>query len=290
MTETNTQVSPLRPDVPLRDEDGRKTANVRHRTLRQWEQALDLAAERKWRDGSTRGDRKFTGTASAEEYARMLREGWPECLQDAEGLGGMSTDAAERLQFERSPGGVFPVVPAALAGAPDAMLAVRPLPADNVRAVTLIFDTSYNCYVNVDTVLEYAQQIMRLIAWLSANRIDTAVYSVMCAQQGDVRNIYLTPIKRSDDVLQPERIATTLHPSFLRRAWFAMVEHEYHDYDDKPGARYCKRGYGYAVDVQAHELRQLLPDAQSVVLMPKPGRGDPEKALYEALSLKLRQE
>ena len=286
---------PYRPDQPVRNSSGKQVATHRFRTLQQMCDALDWSIE----DADNRpskssikretGRKTWTGTNTPEDYVDMLRNGWQHGVKNVEGLDGLSSDRAERLHFERNVGGVFPVVPAYLAGAPDAMLDVRPAPTDSVRGLTLVIDSSFHAGVDASTALKYAQSVMRLVAWLQSEQIDVSVYIVCPIQFDGKRFIYTTPIRESGQVLQPERIAAVVHPSWLRRAWFAMVEREYYEYDEK-SCRSCTCGFGHVAHASADELRQVLPEAYSVIMLPKVGSGDPELAVKESISLKLRKE
>jgi hypothetical protein len=231
----------------------------------------------------------WTGTQTDAEYLDMLENGWALGVQDVEGLDGLSSDSRERLSFSRNVGGVFPVVPAYLAGAPDSMLDVRPMPTDAVRGLTLVIDSSFHSGVRASTALEYARSVMRLIAWLQSEQIETSVYIVCPIQFGSRRLIYTTPVHETGQILQPERIASVVHPSWLRRAWFALIEREYYQYGMQE-CGVCKGGYGKCRHVNADEMRQALPEAYSVIMLPKVGSGDPMDAVKESISLKLRQE
>lgn len=281
------------PDVAIRDpKTRRKTATLRRRTLDEMTKALDWSIAQRDDNGrsySSTSHGEWSGTKTADEYRDMLRDGWRAGVEDVEGLDGLTTDRSERLDFVRNVGGVFPVVPAAIAGAPDAMLDVRPMPADNVRAVTLVIDASFNAGVRSETALDYARKVMQLVAWLQAEQIDVSVYTTVAVQMRGMRCIYLTQIRESGTVLQPERIAVAVHPSWLRRAWFAMCEREYHEFG-LPGTEVCGGGYGQSRHASADELRQCLPDAQSVIALPKVGDGDPEATVREALNIKIRRE
>lgn len=286
--------NPFRPDVAIRDDNGKKTATLRYRTLAQMTDALDWANDDDNDNGRAKscreesGESPWSGTNTADEYIGMLRDGWKHGVQDVEGLDGLSSDRAEKLTFVRDVGGVFPIIPAYLAGVPDNMLSVRPMPSDAVRGLTLVIDSSFHAGVRGDTVLEYARNVMKLIAWLQAEQIDTSIYVVCPIQFGQRRIIYTTPIRETGDVLQPERIAAVIHPSWLRRAWFAMVEREYYEYGMKE-CQTCLGGFGQVRHVNADEMRQVLPEAYSVIMLPKVGSGNPMAAVRESISLKLRQ-
>lgn len=272
---------------------GARSTTLRTRTISDMQGALqrrmdDPKALKQEGNESITGRRGFTGTENAEEYRNMLRDGWAHGVEGVEGLDGLSTDHAERINFVRSVGGAFPIVPAFLSGAPDAMLMPTPQPADSVRGLTLVIDSSFNCSVNANEVLDYAKSIMKLVAWLQAEQIETAIYSTISMSHSGAKYLYITPIREAGDVMQPERIAAIVHPSFLRRAWFAMIEVEHYDHKLK-GASMCESCYGYPQTATAEELRVAIPEAYSVILLPKVGHGDPMKAVQESETFKLRR-
>jgi hypothetical protein len=283
-----------RPDREFTNERDQKFT-VRYRTKKDMADALDWAMSTSSNrgEGASTKSGKWSGTREPAEYVTMLREGWKHGVEDVEGLEGLSSDAAEALEFYRDVGGVFPVVPAYLAGAPDNMLAVRPAPADRVRGLTLVIDSCFDAGVHQNTVLEYAQSVMRLVAWLQAEKVDVSVYSIVPIWFSQKRYVYVTPIRETGEILQPERIASVVHPSWLRRAWFAMIEREGYACDGKyPGSREAARhgGYGSITQATADEMRAILPEAFSVIMLPKVGRTDPAKAVQDAINLKLRRE
>lgn len=290
---------PFKPDVDILDANGDRKAIFRMRTIEEMADSINWSIDRynsdsrdaiKWasqREES--GNRSWYGTPNAGAYLDMLRDGWAAGVEGVEGLEGLSTDRAERLTFNRNVGGVFPVVPAYLAGAPDAMLEVRPAPVDNVRGLTLVIDSSFHSGIKGKTVLEYAQTVMKLVAWLQAEQIETSVYIVQTMDMADQqRIIYGTPVREAGDAFMPERIAACLHPSWLRRAWFAQCEREYVEYN-LPGTGVCRHSYGHPRHATGDEMRKVLPDAYSVIMLPKVGEGDPKKAVQEAINIKLKQ-
>ena len=285
------------PDRKLKRPDGntRKKCTVyRQRTLDDITVAMRWAMASDKRDkldscAPERGGYSWRGTPDIETYAMMLHDGWPEGIENAEGLEGICTDDNESLTLVRDVAGAFPNVPAHIAGSPQAMWNMSPQVAERVRGLTLVVDGSYNCRVNPETVFEYAQSVMRLVAWLSAERIECSVYVMDCTKlQGGGKYLYTIPIHLAGDVLQPERVAAILHPSFLRRGWFALIEREHYEFS-LPGSSSCTSNYGHSATATMQELQQVLPDAYSVVILPKVGQGDPMKAVQESETLKLRR-
>lgn len=236
---------------------------------------------------SVKGAKNFTGTRSADEYASMLRYGWPDGVSGmAEALDGITSDQAERLEFVRNVAGAFPIVPAHIAGSPLSMLMPTQQRSDQVRGLTLVINGSYPCMVDSSTALEYARSVMRLVAWLQAERLDAAIYIASAMRLEQTHAVYITPIRSLGSVYQPERIAAACHTSFLRRAWFAMLELEYVD-QGLAGASACRECYGYPQTLTTEMLRNILPDAESVILMPAVGSHDPTRAVQEAINVRL---
>jgi len=199
----------LLPDRKIKNGNtrGRKNTTLRVRTIEQVQHALDtriIEVRDKPTcigDSSVKGSESFTGTESADQYSTMLRDGWPEGIQGAAGLDGLSTDHSEKIQFVRSVGGAFPIVPAFLHGAPDAMLMPTPQPADSVRGLTLVIDSAFHCGIGSAEVLDYAQSVMKLVAWLAAEQIETAIYTTTAMGHGGGRYLYVVPIKEAGAIL-----------------------------------------------------------------------------------------
>ncbi len=276
----------LRPDLTVGE------TTVRFRTVANLQEALERSmtdSEKYRRLASITGGFSFTGTHDAAEYIRMLREGWPQGVQGVEGLDGLSTDAAERLTFVRNVGGAFPIVPAYLSGAPDSMLMPTPDKRDNVRGLTLVIDSSYHCGIDAKTCLAYAKSVMRLVAWLQAEQIETAIYLSIALMSNGHKLLYVIPVREAGEIMMPERIAALVHPSGFRRGFFAMLEREHYDYE-LVHTSICKHAYGYPTTATPDEMRTVIPEAYSVIMLPKVGSGDPLKAVQESETFKLRRE
>lgn len=281
----------FRPDVTVQTDSG--SFIVRHRTIEDYERTLDLAIAHKGKlpgaygKASTENGREFAGT-NPGEYRNMLVRGWPEGIEGAEGLDGLVSDQLTRFQLQRNVAGSFANVPAHLAGHPAAMYEMR-VEQSEKRGLTLVVDLTFNCTVDADIVKQFARKVMRLVAWLQAQQIEIAVYGMVLERMNGQDYCYPITIREHGQVLQPERIAALIHPSWLRRAWFSMLE-----YDAHQGCRAAQdatiSGYGFPRYGNAELYRQILPEAYAVVMLPKPGDGDPEKTIMDAVNLKLRKE
>jgi len=276
-------VTVFRADIKLPSKERRGGVIVRHRTVADYAYGMVEGERINPRSGLSQ---EFCATRNAAEYNDMLTNGWPDAVEGVEGLDGLTSDEAPRPGFVRDVGGSFPIVPAYLAGHPASMLACRALPSETVRGLTLVIDGCYNGGIDTDKVLNYARCCMRLVAWLQAEQIDTSIYVVNASRlAGPGTYLYVTPVHESGQIPQPERIAAILHPSFLRRAWHQML-----NYEDSvlhlPGS--CS-GAGHPTSANAAELRDVLPEAFSIVMLPHVGTGNPDAAIKEAINLKLRR-
>lgn len=288
-------MSIFRPDRIVKDNHGNDWI-IRFRPIEQYAVTLDAAiaaTDAKYRasgDNSGNGGAKWFGTSSREEYRDMLRNGWAHGVKDTEGLDGLCSDLIDRFQLTPSVAGAFANVPAFLAGHPQSMYQLRTSQSDK-RGVSLVVDACFSGCVDGNTVLEYAKSVMRLVAWLQTQQIETSVYVTVPILLDGKRLCYLTPVREAGQILQPERIAACLHPSWLRRAWFSMLEYETYAESD----RYARSGvsgrhYGSVVNNDAAVLREILPAAFAVILLPKVGEGNPDNAVREALNLKLKRD
>jgi hypothetical protein len=288
-------MSIFRPERDLKDKRGNNWT-VRFRSIEQYAMTLDRSIEDHSEKNyhASKADREmgknWFGTSSIEEYRDMLRDGWPTGVKDTEGLDGLCTDLIDRFSLVPSVAGAFANVPAFLAGHPQSMYQLRTSQSEK-RGVSLVIDSCFSGGLRGETILNYAKSIMRLIAWLQTQQIETSVYVTVPIVFQSKRFIYLTPVREAGQILQPERIAACLHPSWLRRAWFSMVEYE----AQVDNCQYSKSGvksrsYGSVIYNDAEILRQVLPEAFAVILLPKPGEGNPENAVKETLNLKLRRD
>ena len=276
-------MNPYQADIPLAaDHIGRI------RTISEITASLQWAMQNKSRPEVQQTSSQLSawnGTDTPQEYIDMLRDGWDAGVEGVEGLDGLSSDAMTQLAWTHEVAGAVPVIPRCISGHPQRML--RPIQAaQSKRGLTLIIDGTYNGSVEPDTVLEYAQTVMRLLAWLAAERIETAVYAAGTTSQRRKRYTYLVQVRASGDVMQPERIATILHPAYLRRAMFAQREREKNQY--KMATSIAGSNYGSSQTTNPKHIARMVDECYSVVMLPKVGCGDPTKAVHEALNFKLQ--
>lgn len=275
----------MRSDYTITDSE-RTNVVVRWRTIAEYADMLREAIASGGSGGGARASAPFAGTANASEYLTMLETGWPDGVHGVEGLDGLSVDAEARPTLQRSVAGCFPSVPDFIAGSPLSMYDVQRLPSEH-QSVCLVINAATPGSTDASVILEYAHSVMRLIAALHAQHLDAAIVLMVRLHMGSRDYCYPVRIRELGQVLQPERIAATLHPSWLRRAFFSAIDHDAHNGCKDAGSA-SNSGYGSAQGIDGELCRQLLPDARSVLILPQPGEGDPTKAVQEALSVKLR--
>jgi hypothetical protein len=266
-----------------------RTFVYRRRTLTDIVDAMRWSNEDSGRPLSSKSGRSsWTGTDSLDAYRDMLQYGWPEAMQDRPtDLDDLFTDAADQLAFLPDVAGAFPIVPAYLSGRPDCMLRPVPQPSDRLRSVTLILDGSFNASTEAETVRRHAFSVMALVAQLEAERVEVAVEIVVSTEVRGQAVVYSSPVRQMGEALQPERLAAMLHPSWLRRCWFAQVEYD-HYVQKLAHTGQCRSGFGRAAGVDRSMIEAALPEAQCVIVLPKPGRGNPASAAREAINVRLK--
>lgn len=253
------------------------------------QEALEKLDTRTMGTSSVRGTKDFTGTKDMGEFLDMLKNGWPEGIKNAKGLDGLASDHHERLQFVPDVAGAFPIVPAYLQGDPMSMRCPVQSPTENTRSLTLVIDQCVNAGVTSRSMLDYAQEIMRVVAWLSAERIECSVVSIVANQIKGNLYYWVTELKAKGDVLQPERLATCVHTSWFRRGWFSVMEHEYHEHE-MPNMDRCRGGYGSATNITLSDLPLMLDEeSSSIVMLPKADNSDASDAINRAINLKLKR-
>ena len=266
---------------------------VRHYRVSDYAQALrerinstlDFAGRQ-----SLEGSQYFTATKDASEYADMLANGWPAGMPKAKsGLDGLATDAAQALELIRSVAGAFPMVPTMLAGQPDHMLLPVRQSADRVRSISLVINAAFQAGVRSEDVLAYAHSVMRFVAWLEAEQVEASVF-LSSTNRFDKKTVtYITPIREAGSFMQAERIAAMVHPSWHRRAWFALLECEAKALGKtSPECQATHGGYGYPRETPLEVLQVALPYSESVAVLPAPGGCNPDEAIEHAVNLKLR--
>lgn len=257
------------------------------------ERALQLVKDGEGTGGASLCDDsrvEWSGNVTRGETIDLLRCGLNEREQGTEGLDGLVSDSAPSWIIRPNVAGAFPNVPAYLAGHPESMLALMRQSTDKARKLTLVYSCGYKALVRPKQVHAYRHAVNRLVHWLSANRIACDVFAVDANYLSDgYRAYYIWHVQSADSPLQPERVSMTLHPAFMRRAWFDLLAMEYALYN-LPGSASCRGGYGRAIEPRLDILKQALKDydINSLVLLPHISSvDDPDTAIRKSINLKL---
>lgn len=283
----------MQPDIILDGEVGKRPTVARWRTLADFVVAFESEAAS---DGSSHERTQYykEWSGCTIDWARdvLLGRGWDEAVSSCEGLDGLTSDSDYRPQLVRSVAGAFPIVPVYLQGDPQCIYDVRQEKSDAKRALTLIIDMGYSAAVKAAEAMRHAQAIMRVVAWMQAEQIACEVISADATlfignSEGKACIDYtLYRVKRADMPYAPERIASALHPGWLRRVSFSLVEHHAKAGilpKDAPG------NYGRSQQLDLRLLAKAIPDAESIVVTPKVGTVNPEQALKHVINLKLKR-
>ncbi len=177
------------------------------------------------KDESRTGSESFTGSRSFEHSMELAEQG---CSKTREAIHEASfrvvTDSLPEWEF--SPVGAFPCIPAYAAGVPENMFTQSewgtPIPKPIVRIVVNI---GANCNVTTQEIINRGAAVLALI-----DRVQAAGQRVeLVAEWSTTRErnwyIFSVTVKRPEEPADLDRISYAMaHPSMLRRSGFRAME------------------------------------------------------------------
>ena len=214
----------------------------------------------------------WTMTDSLEDAKTMGRRGWsegakilsrmanPKLSHDTAAALGM--DMPSRQHFmEPSAAGHTALVPEFLAGQPLSMGAY-PTSGDKTgvgRVARFMIPASWNGHVRAMQILLTTAPLVAVCDALRHRNIESEIYLAFCpgistnrrAAKSDRRISFLTCIKKQTARLDLPALATTLHPSFLRRLLFRLLELE------EQNTEYSRWYYG-VTDVDEEKITRMI--------------------------------
>ncbi len=247
---------------------------------------------------SANSSSSWFGNYSLEEFLKLVTRGDAKLLDNVrQSLTLAISDAAPTWEVYRSPAGFHQCLPAALAGHPDNMYALRQTDSNQRKAITLFYNVGFSGGTSSAVVREYGELIMSIVQQLHAERVDVNLYGYVYCKAGHARNdghcLTVVEIARSENVFQPERIACTMISSFCRRGVFGLWEHLAWQEDHNSVALSMVKGsYGtHNVTLDISDLERALPniDMNSIVLLPEVGAHTNPSQLWEPINLKLKR-
>jgi hypothetical protein len=165
------------------------------------------------------------GLRSLESVSRALWSGWDAGnLAVSAGLEALDLDQSDSGGWDLDVAGSYCSVPDYVTGAPDCMMRKNAGAAQ--RRVRLVLF----CYMSAGTpasaAMDFARANAAYAALMMAQGYDVAITVAGAVYSWTSKQVIVRPVRVKDYGQEPDasRIAFALHPAFLRRVFFALME------------------------------------------------------------------
>ena len=211
-------------------------------------------------------ERSWVGCSSVEEAKRLFLGGWDKPLKSLkEGIDKEldTIERSSRTRMRAAPCGFAPIVPNAIMGLPNAMLA--PVKErTGAKVLRFLISISRSCSESAEAIIRKMSRILAQIASLErsgAYRCRLEVFFPAFGgkrQNGDKWSVSCSILVKSED--QPfdamRLCYPVINPSMLRLLVFAWAESLPLPYDD-----YYVSGYGHAFEWWDRDSKEAFVDA-----------------------------
>ena len=198
--------------------------------------------------------RDWEGVDSYDEALQLLQGGYqPTVDKLAEALKMNRTVATKRTTFINDIAGFAPIVPLALKGVPNSMIASYTNPI-KCKVVDIYYDMTCSCSTSPETIIQNGQKVLGAIIDLEKQGYRFNLYALQTYAEGYDADILCVKVKASDKPLDLKRISFPLtHPAFFRVIGFDW-------YSKCPVAKY-RSGYGRALAYEVSDHRNFAKQA-----------------------------
>lgn len=179
---------------------------------------------------SEEGSKRFTGTENMNEANGMLTAGYPEGIKELRTIKAKPSRNGQ-MEIFRSFQGFTPSVGDVVAGNPLNMLNARHSVKASCKVVDVVLGAAFSCDWSTDDIMKEAKKAMQAVMTAENNGYRVNLYicfsSAYLGAKRDKNNTcdILVKIKGSNQKLDLLRVSyPVIHPSFLRRHVFAVME------------------------------------------------------------------
>ncbi|MDE7345422.1 MAG: hypothetical protein K2N48_01630 [Muribaculaceae bacterium] len=233
---------------------------------------MDTLAERPnnnfmWDSNSSRtGSKEFTGTSSWEEAVSLLKNGYPDYLDDIKKALNKSKKLTSKM-YSKMPRpvpenhvfGFVPNVPNALRGLPQSMITIERNPQKR-KTISILYSIGDACWRDTDDFIDAGVALVSAINMIEASGIRTRLQLgfMPSTQSGEI----VFPTVKLKDFGEPfalQKICFPLiHPSMFRRIGFKYLE----------TCPFCTKdfSFGYGAPVDLSTLEECLNTKDTYVL------------------------
>lgn len=189
-----------------------------------------LANATKKYNHSNEGSKRFTGTEDMNEANGMMTAGYPEGIKELRTIKAKPSRNGQ-MDIYRSFQGFLPSVGDVVAGNPLNMLNARQSVKTSCKVVDVVLGAAFSCEWSTEDIMREAKKAMQAVMTAENNGYRVNLYvcfsSAYLGAKRDKNNTcdILVKIKGSNQKLDLLRVSyPVIHPSFLRRHVFAVME------------------------------------------------------------------
>jgi hypothetical protein len=194
---------------------------------------------------SETGDPYFTGTKNYMEANELLKNGWDQGAKDLNTklkIANMSNHTKDVQRAVNDIVGFQVNVPRYLQGVPTNMINKRSV-KQKQKIITLVKSISYSGGVDKSRIMEDSVKFLQLVQEIEKQGIRVNIDVCLGSEVGNEQALFRVRIKKANERLNISKMSFPLvHPSFLRRILFKVMENE------TRFKNYWGSGYGRPID------------------------------------------
>lgn len=179
---------------------------------------------------SEEGSKSFTGTENMAEANGMMTAGYPEGIKELRTIKAKPSRNGQ-MEIFRSFQGFVPSVGDVVAGNPLNMLNARQSVKTSCKVVDVVLGAAFSCEWSTEDIMREAKKAMQAVMTAESNGYRVNLYVCFSSAYLGAKKVkentcdILVKIKGSNQKLDLLRVSyPVIHPSFLRRHVFAVME------------------------------------------------------------------
>lgn len=199
--------------------------------------------------------KSWHGVESYREALELMENGYAASVEGMKGK--IKTNLAgqgKRVTFNRDVAGFAPIVPLALQGVPNSMIASKQRPI-KTKVLDVYYDMTANTSVSPEQILESGAKVLGAIMELEAQGYRVNLYATQNYHYDKAADMLCVKVKDAKQPIDLKRISFPLtHPAFFRVIGFDW-------YSKVPDGEY-RMGYGRSIaySVEENELIKIGKD------------------------------
>lgn len=174
---------------------------------------------------TSRARTKFTGTSSYKAAEALLDYGCPDIAEKLAKTVCKAQKIELKNSFVRQQAGFVPVVASWLCGDPQSMLAVK-RQRRQARVIDVYMCCSYSCGISAEAIIRAQSRALSMVRGLEESGLRVNLWAFFAVVGSGREFAFYLRLKKAEEKLNVLKLSYPLcHPSFLRRHFFALLEH-----------------------------------------------------------------